>query len=408
MERKITFRTLAALPVCLAAAAYTSAAAADLGNLPANTWVPIKYTGDQLAGGAPDEKGSWGPQGWNRLVYDSAGKRALFYDRWQDKKHGGWTIYGNCLFAFDPVMGKVTPLKVVNWVKYEKGATYGETELPENAKEPTPGPRHVLDAFEFVPDLNAVFICNGLNQGATKDGKVIGSDLLQDTWRLDIEKQTWTQIKSAQHPRISSTTAMSYCADTKSMVYVSERQIWILDLAAGQWRKSKAGVPTGGFGQTIAYDPPRKRMLIKGGITAAFDVTPPAGGYKDPTCQKLYAFDPKTETVTPLADCPTPQWFTPQSYDSKRDIFVVANVMKDWGKDTAKQYPSGVFSYDPKKDAWTEVKTTNPTPSCNSWWGWIQLCYDPDRDCHLGMAYNSNPPPGSPTNREFYAIRYVP
>jgi len=407
MRSGIPFGKLAALSAGLAAAACT-AAAADFGNLPANTWVPIKYTVEQPAGAGPDEQGTWGPQGWNRLVYDPVGKRALFYDRWQDKKHGGWTIYGNCLFAFDPAAGRVTPLKAVNWVKYEKGATYGETELPDNAREPTPAPRHVLDAFEFVPELNAVFICNGLNQGATKDGKVIGSDLLQDTWRLDIVKKTWTQIRSKEHPRISGSTAMSYCPDIKALVYVSERKIWILDLATGQWRLSKAAVPVGAFGQTVSYDPPRRRMLIKGGIVAAFDVTPPAGGYKDPCCQKMFAFDPKTEAVTPLADCPTPQWFTPLSYDSKRDIFVVANVMKDWGKDKPKQYPSGVFSYDPKKDAWSEVRTANPTPSCNSWWGWIQMCYDSERDCHLARAYNSNPPAGALTNREFYAIRVVP
>jgi hypothetical protein len=382
--------------------------AADLTNIAPNTWVPIKYTVDQLAGAKADEQGTWGPQGWNRLVYDSVGKRALLYDRWQDKKHGGWTIYGNCLFGFDPATGKVTPLKVDNWTKIDKDGGYRTPELPENAQEPTPAPRHVLDAFEFVPELNALFLCNGLNQTAMKDGKLIGSDLLQDTWRLDLEKKTWTQIKSAQHPRISASSAMSYCPDIKAMVYVSERKVWILDLASGQWRQSKAAVPTGGFGQTVSYDPPRKRMLIKGGITAAFDVTPPEGGYKDTCCQKMYAFDPKTEAVAALADCPTPQWFAPPSYDSKRDIMVVANVMKDWGKDKPKQYPSGVFSYDPKKDAWAEVKTANPTPSCNAWTGWLLMCYDSERDCHLAMAYNSNPPAGALTNREFYAIRVAP
>ena len=40
--------------------------------------------------------------------------------------------------------------------------------LPENDKEPTPCPRHVYHAFEYVPDLKAVFICNGANQTAMR------------------------------------------------------------------------------------------------------------------------------------------------------------------------------------------------------------------------------------------------
>src|SRR5262245_33486762 len=78
---------------------------ADLSRLPPNTWVAIKYTTEQPRD--PKEKGRFMPQGWNKLVYDPDGKRALFYDRWVDSKHGASTIYGNCLFAFDPAAGKL-------------------------------------------------------------------------------------------------------------------------------------------------------------------------------------------------------------------------------------------------------------------------------------------------------------
>src|SRR5207244_3854297 len=76
----------------------TFSAAAGLPRLPPNSWVPIKYTTEQPAN--PAEKGQFARQGWNKIVYDPDGKRVLFYDRWVDKKHGGITIYGNCLFAF--------------------------------------------------------------------------------------------------------------------------------------------------------------------------------------------------------------------------------------------------------------------------------------------------------------------
>jgi hypothetical protein len=61
-------------------------AAADLGRLPPNKWVEIKYTTQQPAN--PAAKGRFARQGWNKLVYDPDGKRILFYDRWVDKKHG--------------------------------------------------------------------------------------------------------------------------------------------------------------------------------------------------------------------------------------------------------------------------------------------------------------------------------
>ncbi len=84
--------------------------AGGLGDLPPNTWVAIKPGTVQPA--AEEEKG-----GWNKLVYDAAGQRVLFYNRWRDEKHGGATIYGNCLFSFEPASARLTPLKIDHWVK---------------------------------------------------------------------------------------------------------------------------------------------------------------------------------------------------------------------------------------------------------------------------------------------------
>src|SRR5262245_49444662 len=118
------------------------AGAEDIEKLPPNTWVELKYTTEQPSD-RPDEKGQWWPVGWNKLVYDPRGKRVLFYDRWVDKKHGGLTIYGNCLFTFDPSTSKVKPIRIDNWTvrRPEKGG-YRTVALPENDKEPTRCPRH--------------------------------------------------------------------------------------------------------------------------------------------------------------------------------------------------------------------------------------------------------------------------
>ncbi len=219
--------------------------AADLTNLPPNTWVEIKYTTEQPSDN-PDEKGSFRPVGWNKIVYDPDGKRVLFYDRWVDKKHGGLTIYGNCLFAFDPASAKLMPVKIDNWKKIDtRTGGYRTVPLPENDKSPTPASRHVYNAFDYMPELKSVFICNGANQSVMKGDKVVGHDECDGAWRLDLKTNQWMQIKSKPYPSNSLDDAMAYCPDIKSLVYTGYNgQIWILDPAKGEWRKAKQSPPT--------------------------------------------------------------------------------------------------------------------------------------------------------------------
>jgi hypothetical protein len=362
--------------------------AADLDRLAPNTWVEIKYTTAQP--GDPAEKGAFTAQGWNKLVYDPDGKRVLFYDRWADKKHGGWTIYGNCLFAFDAGAARLTPLKIDHWKKVEpKGGGYRTVALPENEREPTPCSRHVYHAFDYVSKERAVYLCNGANQTAMKDGKLVGHDLCDGTWRLDLKTNRWTRIDAAERPPPNwLDDAMAYCPDTHTIVYASNRrQIWILDLATNRWRKASHSPPArSAHGQSIVYDPSARRMLIAGGG--------PLDGWqkgKAPEFRELYAFDPKTETVRRMADCPTAFYEAHLAYDSKRRLFMAVVVFN------RREQPSGMFAYDPARDAWQPIKPKNAIPPHDSWFGWMKLCYDAQNDCFIGMI-----------RERFYAFRYVP
>jgi hypothetical protein len=364
------------------------AGAADFPRLPPNTWVELKYTTEQPAD--PAEKGEFARQGWNKLVYDPDGKRVLFYDRWVNKKHGGITIYGNCLFALDPASLKLTPVKIDNWTKIDtKEGGYRTVALPENDDEPTPCPRHVYHAFEYVPDLKAIFLCNGANQTVlNKDGKLVGHDECDGTWRLDLKTNKWAKVASEQCPPNRLDDAMAYCPDTKTLVYAGTgRQLWILDPDKGQWRKAKQSPPARPcMGQTIWYDPTGKRMLILGG--GPLDAWQKG---KAEEFRELYAFDPKSEEVKRLADGPTAFYASHLAYDAKNGQFVAVAVFNK------KEQPSGVFAYDPKKDAWQEVKSENEIPPHNNWFGWMQLCYDPDHECLIGKV-----------NDKFFAFRYAP
>jgi hypothetical protein len=362
--------------------------AADLHDLPANTWVPIEYTTVQPAD--PASKGTYASAGWNKVVYDTAGKRVLFYDRWAGKKQGGYTIYGNCLFAFDPAAAKLTPITIDNWTKIDtKEGGYRTLALPENDREPTPCPRHVYHAFTLVPELKAVFLCNGANQTAlNKDGKLVGHDLCSDTWRLDLETNHWTQVRSEQSPPNRLDDAMTYCPDTNAIIYAGfDRQLWVLDLGKGQWRKAKSSPPARtAFGESLVYDPTTKRILILGGGRLDAWTKGKASDFRE-----LYAFDPRTETVHKLAEAPTAFYEAHLAYDSKRELFIAATSF-DKG-----EQQSGVWCYNPKKDAWQEIKSTNALPSSKSWFSWIQMCYDPDHDCCIAKVRD-----------RFYAFRAVP
>jgi hypothetical protein len=358
-------------------------AGADLSSLPPNTWVPIKP--DVVQPANADEQGQWMNVGWNKLVYDPDGKRVLFYDRWYDKKHGGYTIYGNCLFGFDPASAKLVPLKIANWTKQATPqGGYRTPPLPENDQEPTPCPRHVYHGFEYVPELKAVFLCNGANQGAVLKDKLLGHELCADTWRFDMEKKTWSKIASKEHPPNRLEDGMAYCPDTRSIVYAGHGKVWILDVATGQWRQGKTELPRYHMGMTVFHDAPRKRMLLAGGGTYGKWQTK-AGGFNT-----LYAFDPATEKITRLADCPTALCRGALAHDTRRDLFLTAVTLK--GKDV--EQPSGMFGYDPVKDAWREIKSANAVPMKD---GWMPLCYDAGHDCLIGMAGTT-----------FYAFRYVP
>lgn len=353
-----------------------AARGADLKSLPANTFVEIKTVTEQPEW-AKDDKGRFSRQGWNKLVYDPDAKRVLLYDRWVDKKHGGQTIYGNCLFAFDPERGTITPLKVDNWTKTEpKGGGYRTVPLAENDTEPTPAPRHVYHAFEYVSELKAVFICNGANQGVIdKNGKFVSHDACDGAWRLDLKSNKWTQLKADGAPPNRLDDGWAYCPDIKSLVYTGANgQLWLFDVEKNSWRKAKNSPPARtSMGRTVFYDAPRKRVLIAGGGRLDAWLKEKALEFRE-----LYEFDPKTETVKRLADAPTAMYAQHLAHDTKRDLwFAIAVFNKN-------EQPSGMFAYDPKKDSWAEVKVEGGIPPHRSWFGWMQICYDAHRDCLIG------------------------
>ena len=183
------------------------AGAADLAKLPANTWVRVKprYV-------LPPSKGRHFPMSWNKLVYDSTGKRLIYVDRWYDKVRRG-TIYANAVLAFDAVGDTVTCLKLNNWKKQDAGGGYKTVPLPENEKDPTPVDRHPYGCVAFVPEENSIYISGGANQTAPGNHATA-----RDTWKFELTKRKWSRIKSKIEPPNGLDDCMAYDAKNKVIV----------------------------------------------------------------------------------------------------------------------------------------------------------------------------------------------
>jgi hypothetical protein len=360
---------LAALSLAL------SLQAPDLSKIPPGTWTAIKPIPRQPD--APEENGHWMNVGWNKLVWDPAGKRVLFYDRWYDRKHGGYSIYGNCLFSFDPATAQLVPLAIDHWRKEERpGGGYRTVAGPDEASSPTPCSRHVYHGFDLVGSMGSVYLSNGANQSAWTDEGRSGHDLCANTWAFDLGKKAWTRLESKTHPPNHLEDGMAWSPETNSIVYAGHGKLWILDLTTGQWREAKEKLPRYHMGMVVVYDGPRKRMLLAGGGDYDHWKTK-AGGFNT-----LYAFDPRTETLARLSDCPTALCRAGLVHDSKRDLFFTVAAFKGEGI----EQPSGLFRYDPKKDQWSQAGEEATLPLEN---GWMPLCYDAAHDLLVGMVRES-------------------
>jgi hypothetical protein len=219
-----------------------------------------------------------------------------------------------------------------------------------------------------------------------KDGRLVVHDLCDGTWRLDLRTRKWARIISAQYPPNLLDDAMAYWPDIRSLVYAGNgRQLWILDLEGSVAQGEREPTPAPGVRADDLLRPVEKMHADPGrrptGRLAEREGT---------EFRELYAFDPRTEKVQKLAAGPTAFYESHLAYDRKRALFVAVAVF------AKKEQPSGKFCYDPNKNAWHEIKPTNAILPHNTWFGWMQLCYDSHHDCLIGKV-----------NERFFAFRHV-
>lgn len=344
-------------------------------DLPLNTWVRVRPAYAPVAGG-----GSHRPQSWNKLVYDSLGRRAIFLDRWSDDVHDH-SIYANAVLAFDVAANEVTRLKVSNWKRESNpGGGYRTIALPENESEPTPCDRHPYGNVAFVPERNAVYLSAGANQTAWSEN-LRRSDNTADTWRFDLAERKWTRVVSEKNPPGGFEGSMCYDPVNKVIVRVAAdgTQTWLLDVATEQWRNPIAtNNPRCGKAASMCYDSKRGRVLLFGGRGR----DNPDKRWNAPGVD-FWSFTVAENEWKPLPDSPIRGRAAGMDYDPANDC-VMLHFSIEKGK------PGKSLFYLCDRNEWrglpAEVDSRGPAAP------WHALAYDAANNVFVRSAYTDGRP----------------
>lgn len=323
-----------------------AAGGVDLANLPVNTWVEFQPT----FRGAP-LGGRYIAVGWNKMVYDSKGARALIMDRWMDSVRDQ-TIYANAAIAVNPAKADAEVLKLNNYKRKENpGGRYSTVAMEaELAADPTPADRHPYGCLAYCDFDDSLY----LGPGANRTWKVHPRDF----WRLDLATRKWHKLPEEGAPEGGKAnmleSAMCYDPAARLVVFYNARSktTHLFDVAGKKWlerRPEKS--PAAGMGAAMAYDTKRHVAYLFGGPGAA------GKDWNTPGAE-LWAYSAETNAWRRLADSPVPARAPAIAYDSKHDILLASVTQGD--------RPNAIVLYRPETNTWAPLRTTTRTSGAES------------------------------------------
>ncbi len=323
-----------------------------------NTWVEF----EPAFSGAPDG-GQFVAVSWNKMVYDSRGKRAIVIDRWKDKVRGH-SIYANAVVAIDPSTARADVIKLTNHhVQSKEKGGYRTVPMPANEAEPTPVDRHPYGCVAYSEHDHSVYLGPGANRSAGKHPR--------DFWRFDLAERKWHRINEVAPPAAKGNyleRVMCYDAAAKAIVYYDSSgkgSTWLFDVAKQEWRQpNPENEPRAGMAAAMAYDSKREAVYIFAG--------PGSGDRWNTPGRELWRYSVKQNEWTRLADAPVPARAPKLAYNSRHDTLLAVCRR---GKDE----PPAVLLYDPAADKWSEMPRAE---DAKAWPGgsWDTLIYDASRD----------------------------
>ncbi|HYE04288.1 MAG TPA: hypothetical protein VEL07_02095, partial [Planctomycetota bacterium] len=192
--------------------------------------------------------------------------------------------------------------------------------------------------FALAPELDALFVCNGLNLSAAPPGGLIAAPT--DTWSLDVARGAWSLVADAgdPHPPGGGAQALVHDPDRNALLLFRDRphagtQTWRLDLDTpnARWtalpdHPSAREVHAAGAG--AAYDARRRRVVLFA----------TCGERLEPS-RALWAYGPDDHAWTRLADAPEAAVGPGFDYAGRHDVFLALVGSATW-------------IYEPATDRW--------------------------------------------------------
>ncbi len=341
--------------------------------------VPIITSGNWVAQTAPTQikygsfTGSFSPQKWNSLSFNSSTGEMLLYDGYAEpvdpyKDH----IWANSLWSYNLNARTLKLIKVGNWGYSSATGTYA---LPANTTDPTPWDRHPYGGMAtYVSATDSFYLSSGAN--ASQPGGWIGDlwayDMSQGqggSWRLvalgddtpgnDAFPVPYTAFEQL-HAQYSPTSGViiMHSARLDRGFESAGRDTISFDVATERFtNKTPNGVGSPGayMGHTLTYDSARNYVWMFGGSAAA-----PYPQYSS----DLWRYDVTnnqwtqyTQASTGSATWPSARRFANWAYDSTNDVILMFGGVT--GSSTS---VNDTWVFKPSTSHWQQLAPTDSPP----------------------------------------------
>jgi hypothetical protein len=325
---------------------------------PTPTWTLIAPGGSGPAG-----------RGWMGIAYDSAANRIVMY--------GGFK-------------------NIQPQFSYGDTWSFSGGVWTQIYAHPT-SPPLVRDSHQLVYDI-------------TRNRMVLFGGYLADVW--EFAGSTWTHVLTTGWPPAQDRHAMAYDSDRDVtwMVGGGAAEVWEFSHTTSSWLSSNLGGPTGRIGTAVAYDQPRRKMILFGGQFKQ-------SGVVGSTMNDTWAWDTNARTWTNMmpAGSPPVRLDHAMAYDAAHNVIVMFGgrtvdatgaPLGDtwlWNGSTWTNAPDAggpparfghAIAYDPVRQTVVLFGGANATQRFNDVWEWNGVT----------LRWQLRMPAGSPPARVFPAL----